>query len=121
MSVYGTGNETGNGTGGMKGTGNVSGMLVGNGTGAGTEVVCWTDCWFVDEGGAGSAAESMSATDCAGDAAERRGHLRQPRSTGQGGLAQGEGGTTSGGSAGEEEWREEEEEEGRRGVERGES
>lgn len=103
MPVYGTGNETGNGTGGMKGTGNVSGRLVGNGTGAGTEAVHRTDCCFVDEGGAVSAAESMSVTDCVGDAAGRRGHLRQPRSTGQAGLAQGEGGKTAGRSAGEEE------------------
>lgn len=119
VPVHGTGSETGNGTEGTKGTGNVSGTLAGNGTGGETEAVHWTDCWFVDEGGAGSAVECMRAT--VGDVDGRRNHLRQPRSTEQAGLAQGEGGRTAEGSAGEEEWREEEEEGGRRGVERGES
>lgn len=107
----------------MTGTGNVSGTLAGNGTGAGTEAVRWTDCRFVDEGGAGSAAgaESTSAADCVGGAAGRRDRLRQPWSIDWAGLAQGEGGRTAWGSAGEEEWREEEEEGGRRGEEKGES
>ncbi len=85
---------TGNGTGGMKETGNVSGRLAGNGTGAVTEAEHWADCWFVDAGGAGSAAgpESTSATDCVGDVAGWGHHLRQPWRIGWVGQAQEEGG-----------------------------
>ncbi len=74
----------------------MSGTLAGNGTGAGTEAVRWTGCWFVGEGGAGSAAgaESTSATDCVGDAAGRRDRPRQPWSPGWAAPAQGEGGRT---------------------------
>lgn len=78
--VYGTGNGTGNGIGGMKETGNVSGRLAGNGTGAMAEAGRWADCWFASEGGAASAAEteSTSATDCVGDETGKRHHLRRP-------------------------------------------
>lgn len=119
--VYEIGNGTGNGIGGMKETGNVSGRLAGNGTGAKTEAVRWADCWFVHEGGAGSAAEteSTSATDCVGDETGRRHHLRQPWRTGWARQAQEEGGKTAGVRAGEEEWTKEEEEGGRRGEGKG--
>lgn len=71
----------------------------------------WADCWFVDGGGAGSAAgaENTSGIVRAADAAEREDHIPQPWSTGWAGLPLVEGGRTAGGSAGGEEWREEEE------------
>lgn len=121
--MYGTGNETVNGTGGMKGIGNVSGALAGNGTGAGTGAVRWTDCWSVGEGVAGSAAgaEGTGATGRVGDAAGRRDHLRQPCSPGWAGLVPGKGGRAAGGSAGQEEWRGGEGEGGRTREEKGES
>lgn len=121
--MHGTGSEAGSGIGGMKGIGNVSGTSAGNGTGAGTEAVRRTDCWFAGEGGAGSAAGAAgtSATECVGDAAGRRDHLRRPWSPARAESAQGEGGRTAGVSAGEEEWREGEREEGRRREEKGES
>lgn len=55
VPVYGTEN----------GSGNVSGLLAGSETGVGIETVRWVDCWFVYEGGAGSAAgtEGTSATE----------------------------------------------------------
>lgn len=98
--MSGTGNETGNGTGGTRGTGSVSGTPPGNGQRG-------PDRRFADEGGAGS----MSGADCVGDTAGwRGGRIRQPRSTV---LSQGE----SGGTAGQAERGEEEE--GTRGDERG--
>lgn len=69
----------------------------------------WAECCFVDGGGVGSAAGAESTIVHAGDAAERKDHIPQPRSTGWAGLPLEEIGRTAGGSAGEEEWREEEE------------
>lgn len=83
----------------------------------------WTDCWFVGEGGAGSAAwaESTSATDCVGDAAGRRYHLRLPWSSDRAAVAQAEEGRTPGGGAEVEEGKGGEKEGGRTGEERSES
>lgn len=116
----GTGNETGNESVSMKAAGNGSGMQGGYGTDAKPEAVRWTDCWFVDEGGAGSAAgaESAGATDRVGDAAGRWHHLRLPRSSDRKVLAQGEEERTAGGRAEAEEWKGGEKEGGRRGEER---
>lgn len=103
--------ETGNGTGSTTETGSEIG------TDEGTEAAHWTDCWFVDGGGAVSSAgvESTRGADCAEDAAGSWDPLPWTESIGWAGLAQGEERK----SAEEEEWREEEGEAGWRGEERG--